>query len=64
MLAFVVEVVDGIAVGEYNGLVVPFPPQDINEQTVAGTTGYTLVAVVGAHHFAYVALLYQCLEGG
>ena len=63
MLSSVVEVVDGIAVGEHNGFVAPLATQDIHQQAVAGAAGHALVAVVGTHHLAHVAFLHQCLEG-
>ena len=64
VLPFVIEVVDGIAVGQHNAVEAPFATQDVDQQAVAGATGDSLVAVVGTHDLAHVALLHQCLEGG
>ena len=64
VLATVVEVVDGIAVGQHNGVVVPLATKDVNQKAVAGTTGFAFISVVGAHHLAYITFLYQCLESG
>ena len=64
VLAAVEEVVDGVAVGEYDGIVAPFVAQDVDEQTVAGAAGPALETLVGAHHLAHVGLLHKGLEGG
>ena len=64
MLSAVKEIVDGIAVGEHNGVVAPFVAQDVDEQAVAGAAGLALEALVGAHHLAHVGFLHQRLEGG
>ena len=63
VLSFVVEVVDGVAVCHDDAVEVPLAAQDVNEQAVAGTAWHALVAVVGAHDFAHVAFLDECLEG-
>ena len=63
MLSFVVEIVDGVAIGQHDTVKPPFASQDIYQQTVAGTTRNTFVTIVGTHHFAYIAFLYQCFEG-
>ena len=62
MLAAVEEVVDGIAVGEHDGIVAPLVAKDVDEQTVAGAAGLALEALVGAHHLAHICLLHQSLE--
>ena len=64
VLATVEEVVDGVAVGEHDGIVAPLVAQDVDEQTVAGAAGLTLETLVGAHHLAYVGFLHEGLEGG
>ena len=64
VLSLVIEVVDGIAVGEHDGVVAPFAAQDVNKQTVAGAAGLAFVAVVGAHHLAHVPFLHQGFESG
>ena len=64
MLSAVKEIVDGIAVGEHNGVVAPFVAQDVDEQAIAGAAGLALEALVGAHHLAHVGFLHQRLEGG
>ena len=63
VLTTIIEVVDGVAVGEHDGIIAPLVAQDVNEQTVAGTARLALVTVVGTHHLAHIALLHQCLEG-
>ena len=63
VLAFVIEVVDGIAVSQHDGIVAPLVAQDIDEQTVAGATGLALKTLVGTHHLADVGFLDQSLEG-
>ena len=64
VLPLVVEVVDGVAVGEHDGVVAPFAAQDVHEQTVAGAAGLALITVVGTHHLAHITFLHQSLEGG
>ena len=63
VLALIIEVVDGIAVGEHDGVVVPLATEDVDQQAVAGATGHTLVTVVGTHHLADITFLNQGLEG-
>ena len=63
VLSFIIEIVDGVAVGEHNSIVAPLVAQDVNEQTVAGTTGLALKTLVGTHHLADIGFLDQCLEG-
>ena len=62
VLPFVIEIVDGVAIGQYNGIVAPFTAENVYKEAIAGASWYTLVAVVGAHHFSDVALLDECLE--
>ena len=64
MLSSRVEIVDGVAVSQHDGVVAPFVAQDVYQQSVAGAAGLTLIAVVGTHHLAHIAFLYQCLESG
>ena len=64
VLVAVVEVVDGIAVSQYDCLVTPLFTQDVGEQTVACAARLTLIAVVCAHNLLNVTLLNQSLEGG
>ena len=64
VLAAVEEVVDGVAVGEHDGVVAPLVAQDVDEQAVAGAAGLALEALVCAHHLTHVGLLHQGLEGG
>ena len=63
MLTSVIEVVDGVAVGEYDGIVAPLVTQDVDEQTVACTARLALKTLIGTHHLTNVRLLHQCLEG-
>ena len=63
VLVAVVEVVDGIAVGQKDSVEAPLLAQDVDEQTFAFATWLTFVAVVGTHHLAYVTFLYKGLEG-
>ena len=62
VLSAVEEVVDGVAVGQHDGIVAPLVAQDVDKQTVAGATGLALETLVGAHHLAHVTFLDQCLE--
>ena len=62
MLTFIEEVVDGVAVGEHNGIVSPFVAQDVDKQTVAGAAGLTLETLIGAHYLTYISLFHQGLE--
>ena len=64
VLALVVEIIDSIAIGKHNAVEPPLAAQDVHQQAVAGATGDALVAVVGTHHLAHIALLHQRLEGG
>ena len=62
VLTTVEEVVDGITVSQYNGVIAPLIAQDVNQQTIARATGLTLETLVGTHHLAYVTFLHQGLE--
>ena len=62
VLTFVIEVIDGIAVGKYDSVVSPLVAQDVNQQAVACTTRLTLKTLIGTHHLAHVSFLNQCLE--
>ena len=62
MLTTVEEVIDGVAVGEHDTVVTPLVAQDINQQTVARTTGLTLETLIGTHHLTHITLLDQSLE--
>ena len=64
VLTLVVEIVDGVAVGEDDGVVAPFAAQNVLQQAVAAATRDALVTVVGAHHLAHVAFLDEFFEGG
>ena len=64
VLTTVVEVVDGVAVGNNNTIIAPLVAQNVDEQTVAGAAGLTLETLIGAHHLAHITFLDQCLEGG
>ena len=62
MLPLVIEVVDCIAVGKDDSVIVPLASEDVNEKTVARTAWYSFIAVVSAHHLTYVSFLYKGLE--
>ena len=64
VLTAVEEVVDSVAVGEHDTIVAPLVAQDINQQSVARTTGFPLETLVGTHHLAHITFLHQRLEGG
>ena len=64
MLALVVEVVDSVTVCQHDTIVVPFITQDIDEQTITGTTRHALETIVGTHHLTDITFLDQSLEGG
>ncbi len=64
MLSLVVEIIDGVAVGQYDCVISPLAAKDVDEQSVACAARLSFVTVVGTHHFAHVAFLDQCLEGG
>ena len=63
VLTLIEEVVDGITVSEYDGIIAPLVTQNVNQQTVARTTWLTFETLVSAHYLTYVTLLYQGLEG-
>ena len=63
VLAFIIEIVDGVTVSKHDGIVTPLVAQDVDEQTVAGTTGLALKTLIGTHHLANIGFLDQCLEG-
>ena len=63
VLVLVVEVVDGVAVGQNDGVVAPFVAKDFLQQTVACAARNALVAVVGAHKLTNVAFGHKFLEG-
>ena len=62
VLTFVIEVVDGIAVSQYDSIVAPLVAQNVNQQTVAGTTWFSLKPLISTHHLAHVTFLNQCFE--
>ena len=62
VLIAVVEVVDGITVGQDDTIETPLLAQDVDEQTFAFATRFTFVAVVCTHHLAYITFLYKSLE--
>ena len=62
VLTLVVEVVDSVAVCEYDTVISPLAAEDVNEETVTCTARLTLVTVVCTHHLAHVTLLYEGLE--
>ena len=62
MLAFIVEIIDGITVCEHDSVIVPFAAQYVHQEAVAGAARDAFVSVIGTHHFAYIAFLYECLE--
>ena len=62
VLTFVIEVVDGIAVSQYDSIVAPLVAQNVNQQTVAGTTWFSLKPLLSTHHLAHVTFLNQCFE--
>ena len=64
VLVPVEEVVDGVAVSEDDVLVSPLVAEDIGEEPVAAAARLSLVTVVCAHNFLYVAVNYKRLEGG
>ena len=63
VLTTVVEVVDGIAVGNHQTLITPLVAKDIDKQAIAGAAGFSLKTLIGAHHLAYLGFLHQGLEG-
>ena len=63
VLTTIIEVVDGVAVGEHDGIIAPLATENVNQQTVTRTARLALITVVGTHHLAHIALLHQCLEG-
>ncbi len=63
VLSTVEEVVDGVAIGEDDGVVAPLVAQDVDEQAVAAAAGLAFKALIGAHHLAHVGFLHQCLKG-
>ena len=64
VLSLCVEVVDGAAVREDDVLVTPLLAEDVGKEPVAAAARVTLVAVVCAHNFLYVGILYNCAECG
>ena len=63
MLALGVEVVDSVAVGQYDALIAPLVAQDILKQALRRAARLTLIAVVGAHHLLDITVNHQGLEG-
>ena len=63
VLTFIVEVVDGITVGEDDAVIAPLVAQDIDKQAVTAAAWFPLETLVCTHHLADVAFLHQCLEG-
>ena len=62
MLAFVVEIIDGITVGKHDSVIVPFAAEDIHQKTIACAARNAFVTVISAHHFADIAFLDQSFE--
>ena len=62
MLPFVIKIVDGVAVGQHDGIISPFAAQDIHQEPVACATRLTFVTVVSTHHLPDIPLLHQSLE--
>ena len=63
VLTLVIEVVDGIAVSQHDGIVAPLVTQNVDKQAVARTTRLALKTLVGTHHLTDVGLFHQCLKG-
>ena len=62
VLTFGVEVVDGIAICNYQSVVAPLVSQYVDKQSVACATRLTLESLIGAHHLAHITFLNQGLE--
>jgi hypothetical protein len=62
MLAFSVEIVDGVTVCEDDTVETPLAAEDVDEETVAGAAWNAFIAVVCAHYLAYISLLDEGLE--
>ena len=62
MLVLVVEIVDGVAVRNDQGLIAPLVAEDVGKEPVAGAARLTLIAMVGAHNLLDISLLHEGLE--
>ena len=63
VLALVVEVADGAAVGDDDAAEAPLVAQDFLQEPVAGAARLALITLVGAHHLLHVGLLDDGAEG-
>ena len=63
VLALVVEVADGAAVGHHDAAEAPLVTQDLLQEPVAGAARLALIALVGAHHLLHIGLLHDGAEG-
>ena len=63
VMTFHPDIIDGIAIADYDACESPFIAQDLTQKALIAATRFAVDAVVGAHDLAYICFLNEVLEG-